>query len=502
MLPLVELTAEEIGRIVEAVPGGVSNVQDIYPLAPLQEGILFHHLMGDEGDVYLTPALLSFDSRVRADRFVAALQGVVDRHDILRTAVLWEGLSEPVQVVWRHASLVVEEVTLDGGGGDVAEQLRRRFDPRHYRFDVRQAPLMQVFLAEDAANGRWVLLWLLHHLVGDHTTLEVMQQEVQAHLLGQEDELPEPLPFRNFVAQARLGVSREEHEAFFTELLGDIEEATTPFGLSDVRGDGSEVTEAWRRVDASLARRLRAQARALGVSAASLCHLAFAQVLARVSGREDVVFGTVLLGRMQGGAGADWVPGLFINTLPVRIRVGEAGAAESVRRVHVQLARLLRHEHASLALAQRCSGVAAPAPLFSALLNYRHSERAGEALTGEAVEAWEGVQYLGGSERTNYPFGLSVDDLGEGFSLNAQVARPVDPECICSYMHTALEALVEALERAPATPVRCLDVLPESERRRLLVEWNATAAEYPREACVHELFEAQAAQRPDAIAVV
>ena len=134
------------------------------------------------------------------------------------------------------------------------------------------------------------------------------------------------------------------------------------------------IAEARLELDAGLAQRLRERARALGVSAASLCHLAWAQVLARVSGREDVVFGTVLFGRMQGGAGADRVLGLFINTLPVRIRVGEEGVEASVRRTHTLLAELLRHEHASLALAQRCSAVPAPAPLFSALLNYRHSQ--------------------------------------------------------------------------------------------------------------------------------
>ncbi len=157
-----------------------------------------------------------------------------------------------------------------------------------------------------------------------------------------------------------------------------MDEPTAPFGLTDVRGDGSGVEEARSLVDAGLARRLRKTARALGVSAASVFHLAWALVLARVSGREDVVFGTVLLGRMQGGEGADRVLGPCINTLPIRIHVGEKSAQESVRQTHTVLAQLMRHEHASLAVAQRCSAVAANAPLFSALLNYRHSQDASQ----------------------------------------------------------------------------------------------------------------------------
>ena len=237
------------------------------------------------------------------------------------------------------------------------------------------------------------MLLLFHHLAIDHTTLEVMQQEIQALLLGQAGQLPAPLPFRNFVAQARLGVSREEHEAFFKKMLGDVDEPTAPFGLTDVQGDGSGIEEARQPVDPLLARRLRERARALGVSAASVCHLAWAQVLARVSGRDDVVFGTVLFGRMQGGEGAERVLGLFINTLPVRIRIGDETVQDTVRETHTQLAQLLRHEHAPLALAQRCSAVAAPTPLFSALLNYRHSTAAARlpwklSMPGKGSSLW------------------------------------------------------------------------------------------------------------------
>jgi len=220
---------------------------------------------------------------------VNAMQAVIDRHDILRTAVIWEGLSEPVQVVWRKAVLPVEEVELDPAAEDLARQLYDRFNPRRYRIDVRQAPLLRVAIAYDPRQDRWLMVQLLHHLAGDHSTLEVMQEEIEAHLLGQADRLSAALPFRNLVAQARLGISREEHEAFFRKLLGDVDEPTAPFGLLDVQGDGTGIKEARMAADASLSRRLRERARRLGVSAASLCHLAWAQVLARVSGREDVV---------------------------------------------------------------------------------------------------------------------------------------------------------------------------------------------------------------------
>ncbi len=420
MLPLIDLTQEQVDRVVEAVDGGAANVQDIYPLAPLQEGILFHHRLTKGGDAYLLPSMLRFDSRERLDDYLRALQAVTDRHDILRTAFVWEGLAEPAQVVWRKATIPAEELTFDPTDGAVVTQLYDRFDRRHTRLDVTRAPLMRTAFAYDATDDKWILLIIRHHLIGDHTTVDIRHEEVQAHLLGRGEQLPVPLPFRNFVAQARLGMSKEEHEAFFRDLLGDVDEPTAPFGVLDVRSDGFATEEAQVEVEDDVARRLRELARKLGVTTATLFHLAWALVLARISGRGDVVFGTILFGRMQGGEGADRAMGLFINTLPIRMRIGDESVAAAARRMHVLLADLIRHEHASLALAQRCSAVAAPRPLFTSLLNYRHSPRMARELTGEAAVASAGMEPILSEERTNYPVAVSVDDMGDRFRITVQ----------------------------------------------------------------------------------
>ncbi|MGK6311331.1 amino acid adenylation domain-containing protein, partial [Variovorax sp. DT-64] len=215
MLTLVVLDADQVRRIEAAVPGGAANIQDIYPLAPLQEGILFHHRLQAQGDAYVGSQALGFDSRERLERFVHSLERVIARHDILRTAVLWEGLDEPVQVVCRQAPLRLQwlqgETSGDGdgeAGGDVAEQLAARVHPAHYRIDVRQAPMIHAVAAHDAARQRWLLQLPSHHLVLDHITLELVVREIALFEAGREEALPEPVPFRRFVAQARLGVSR------------------------------------------------------------------------------------------------------------------------------------------------------------------------------------------------------------------------------------------------------------------------------------------------------
>ncbi|MDX9669520.1 MULTISPECIES: non-ribosomal peptide synthase/polyketide synthase [unclassified Pseudomonas] len=501
MLTLVELDQATIDRLVEQVPGGAANVQDIYPLAPLQEGILYHHASGGEGDPYVMQSHFAFASRERFQAFAQALQTVIDRHDILRTAVFWQGLDAPVQVVWRRAELPVEAVLLPDADSDVLAYLHERFDARHFRLDVTRAPLMRLAHAWDEAGQRVVATLLFHHMALDHSALDVVRHEMRACLTGQSESLGRPVPFRNYVAQARLGVSEAEHEAFFRDMLGAIDEPTLPYGLQDVQGDGSHIVELSVPVETLLGQRLRAQARTLGVSVASLFHLGWAQVLAALTGKQQVVFGTVLMGRMQGAEAIDRALGIFINTLPLRVDIDSQDVRAAVNATHARLTTLMRHEHAPLALAQRCSHVVAPTPLFSTLLNYRHSHNVASA-SAQTLAAWDGISTLHSEERSNYPLTLSVDDLGDAFSLTLLASTQTDPQRICDYLHCALENLVLALEQAPQTPVNQLPILPAAELAQVLLGFNSTQVEFSNTLTIHQRFEARVAERPEAVAAV
>ncbi|MGN8084382.1 condensation domain-containing protein, partial [Variovorax sp. 22077] len=137
--------------------------------------MLFHHLLQTQGDAYITSHALGFDSRERLEGFVQSFNRVIERHDILRTAVLWEGLKEPVQVVQRHAKLELQWLEEDGSNAaDVPAQLQAHVDPAHYRIDVQQAPMIHAIAAHDPAQGRWLLQLPSHHMVLDHTTLDFL----------------------------------------------------------------------------------------------------------------------------------------------------------------------------------------------------------------------------------------------------------------------------------------------------------------------------------------
>ncbi|NVZ54246.1 amino acid adenylation domain-containing protein [Pseudomonas sp. B6002] len=463
-----------LARIVASIPGGAANIQDIYPLAPLQEGLLYHHIT-DEHDPYQQQALFSFARRDQLDAFAQALQQVINRHDILRTSLVWDALEQPMQVVWRTAPLRVEPM------GEHPAPL-----------DLRQAPLMALDYAEEPHAQRWIARLRFHHLVNDATSTTILMQEIRAHLLGQQAQLPVPVPYRNVVVQARSPARQAAHEGFFREQLGDVDEPTLAYGLQERQADRAQTEEAARPLSDSLNQRLRGQARGLGVSVASLFHLAWAQVLGRVSSRDDVVFGTVLLGRLQAGEGADRALGMFINTLPLRLRLAGQSVADALRDTHARLSALLVHEQASLALAQRCSSAS---PLFNSLLNYRHTDAERD------LTLVPGIALISSEDILSYPLMLTVDDTANGFLLKAKAPRKVGAERLLDYLETVLTHLVEALEHAPQTPLREVPVLPAGELNTLLVDFNATETDYPDTLTVQALFEAHARHTPHAIAV-
>jgi hypothetical protein len=440
LLPLIALDQSQIDAIVSSVPGGERNVQDIYPLSPLQEGILFHRLL-DERDTYVLSVLLALPSRERIDDLVTALNRVIARHDILRSAVLWEHLPRPLQVVYRSASLPVEEIALDERH-DAVLQLREQMKPQAAKQNLRQAPLMRLQVTAKPYDGNWYAVLRVHHLVCDHQTLMTILAESASYLTGRDDKLPPSSPYRSYIAQVLADDKRHAAEAYFRSRLSDIREPTAPFGLFDVRGDGNQSKESFLTLDALLAERVRTQAKRLHLSPARLFHTAWALVVARTTGLNEVVYGTVLLASQQRGAQAQRMLGMAVNTLPLRLGLQGVTAEELAKQTHQELSSLLQYEEAPLTLAQSCSGVEGTAPLFTSVLNFRHTRQDTDAPDLAAA----GIRFIARDDGwTNYPVAVTVDDPRTTFSLRAQTDRRVDPTRIVQYLQTAVQSLVKAL---------------------------------------------------------
>jgi amino acid adenylation domain-containing protein len=493
---LVSLDVEGLDRALRDAPEGESNVQDVYPLSPLQEGMLFHHLLNEKSDSYVLQTLLLFESREHVDSLIRALQAVIDRHDALRSAIRWEGLARPLQIVHRQVTLPIEELALDSSR-DALEQMQELMTPGRQTIDLRCAPLMKLQIAGDTA-GRWYALLHRHHIVFDHESWNIAFGEALSIMQGRA-ELPIPQPYRAYVEEC-LAQPPELAEAFFRAKLGDIEEAPAPFGLAAGRATGLDMREARGVIDVDLSQRIRARAQACGVSAARLLHAAWGLVVALTSGRDDVVFGTVLLDSERRRVRAQHMVGLFVNTLPLRLKLQGISAAQLIEQVDEGLKELLTHQQSSLALAQRCSGLSGSAPLLTSVLNYRYS--AGHSVVDQTRSSvgTAGVRVVAHQYRTNYPIGLTVDNLGDAFALIAQTETSIDPNRVLEYLQHVLRELLDALENDPGKPALSLLTLPEKERRQVVVGFNADRKSNPQ-GLVHESIEAHAGRSPERTAI-
>ncbi len=496
MVPLVSLTNSQLDEIAEQVPGGAGNIKDIYPLAPLQEGVLFVHSMNEQNDPYVTSFMYEMKHKAGLDTLIDSLNFLLARHDVLRTAVLWRGRPQALQVVQKDVKLPVS--WLEENAEQSAQQVIAELAEGPQWLDIERAPLLQLQVCQDAQTGYYYALLQSHHLIVDHVAMEVIQDELTIYAQGEADTLPEPASYRQFIADTLARVESLDVAEFFGEKLGHITEPTLPYGLSDTLGDGSDIKECKVSLDSALSETIRAYAKTHQVSPAAIFHAAWALVVSACSGQQDVVFGTVLTGRMNGRGGVERLLGMLINTLPLSLRLGTQTADAFIAEVDSQLKALLPYEQISLAQAQKHSGLTSDVPLFSAMLNYRHSPKSTEE-TEENV-ADEDITVLTSQERTNYPFNLSVNDFGvaHAFGLDLQISDLVDVERVAGYVQSALQQLVQARQ---ADTINNVSVLPQSEQQHLLVELNQTGMEYDNRACIQQLFESQANSAPDAIAL-
>jgi len=479
------------------------SVDDVYPLTPMQEGILFHVLYAPGSGSYLNQYVFTLRGPVDPDALREAWQRVVDREPVLRTAFAWEGLEKPLQVVRSRAALPWETHDWRGDPPGIRRARLEAFleAERSRDLDPTRPPLTRVALVR-TTDDEWELVWTYHHLLLDGWSISLLLRDVVAEYGAGASHgthvPPRRRPFRDHVTRL-LRQDPARAEAYWRGALEGFARPT-PLGV-----DGGEAREeegfgaVERRLSLEATAALRAFAQRSRVTSGTLVLGAWAVLLARYSGEEDVVFGATVSGRSPELEGMDEMVGLFINTLPVRARVeGGTRVAEWLAGLQREQHAAREHDHVPLTQVQRWSEVPAGLPLFDSLVvfeNHPVREVAEMGGRGFAVEAWRGIGW------SHYPVGVTVVP-GDRLELTLGFRRGRIEADAAERMLGHLDRLLEVLAEDPERRVAELDLLGQAERGRVLETWGRAETDHPVGDCVHALFEAQAGRTPDAVALV
>ena len=503
--PLVRLSQGQLDRVIQE-SGGARAVQDVYPASPLQQGMLFHSLYEPDSTVYVVSLGWRLEGELDEAAFEGAWGEVVGRHELLRTGFVGQELEVPLQVVQRQVQLPFERQDWRGLGNAQQEE---RFEAlfradRERGFDFARPPLMRVTLIRTQEQEHRVI-WSHHHALLDGWSVPLLVNEVlgcyRALRAGERPQLGVVRPYREYLGWLQ-GQDLGKAQAYWRQRLAGLE-GPTPLGID--RGGRSERGGArqqadYRRVLGLELSRVEEFARQQQVTVNTLALGAWGLLLSAYSGSGDVVFGVTVSGRPTELLEAERRVGLFINTLPLRVRVrAQETVGELLQELQRRQGELLEYQYSALVDVQRWSGLSGQGGLFESGFVFENYP-----VEGTAVRALHGSLRIAGTgsvERPHYPLVLQVAARG---SLTLNVIYDTE-----RFERETIERLAEHFERVLAGIVadaqrRCGEVslLSEAQRQQLLVEWNATQTEYPRQHTLAELFAAQAARTPEAVALV
>ncbi|HWG99483.1 MAG TPA: AMP-binding protein, partial [Pilimelia sp.] len=471
-----------------------SGLADILPLSPLQEGLLFQTRLRDDGpDVYLGQTVLTLRGELDADRLRGAAQSLLRRHPQLRAAFRYRRSGEAVALIPHDVTLPWRDVDLAGLAP--AERDRRvaalLAEDRADRFDPERPPLLRCTLLR-LGDATYRLVLTSHHLVLDGWSTPLLVRDLFA---GYADRaLPPVTPYRDYLTW----LSKQDRvaaEAAWTAALADLAEPTrvAPAGADAPATPPEAVTV---DLPAALTAAVSALARSRGITLNTVVQAAWALLLAELTGRTDVVFGTVVSGRPADLPGIESMVGLLINTVPVRVRLDPAEPFDALlARVQDEQARLLEHRHLGLAAIQRLAGLGELFDTLAVFENYPFDP----AGVHEPAPGLRLVD-VDGTEANHYP--LSVTAVpGPRLRLTLGYRTDLVDRAYVERAAAGLLRLCETLAADPRTPVGRIAALDDDERRRTLAAWNATARPVRGES-VPELFEARVRACPDATALV
>ncbi|HEX3095204.1 MAG TPA: condensation domain-containing protein, partial [Candidatus Angelobacter sp.] len=501
-VPLVVLSQSDIERL-ESEHG---EIEDILPLTPVQEGMLFFAFYDAGGpDVYNLQIMLGLEGPLDETALQNAAKTLLGRHKNLCVAFEHKDFDRPVQIIPKDFSLPWN--TLDFSSLE-PEQSERRWAEvvqrdRLARFSPNVSPLFR-FLLVRFAPEEFRLLITTHHMLVDGWSVPLMIPELQTFYEqhGSAAALPRVTAYRDYLAWLS-SRDRSATEAAWKETLAGLEEGTRLSPLASL-GDPKIPERIIVELDEGLTRQLTEQARARNLTVNTIVQGAWAVLLSRHTGREDIVFGSTVNGRSPEIAGVESMIGLLINTVPTRVRLRSADSfSDLVSRLNQEQSRLLAHQYLGLVEIQRLTRLH---ELFDTLVVFENFPRGTENKSRtEEVDAQPSgaVRFtvVDLNDAAHYPLTVVV---APGRQLSVYFTYHPDhfDAHFVELLGRRFMRLLAAYATAPDQPVASIDLLDARERRQIVAEFNQTHTEYPRNKTMMELFAEQVQRRGEELAVV
>lgn len=484
----------------------MKNVEDVYPLSAMQEGMLFDALYEPGSGAYV----MQVSSRIEGDFDVAAFQRswevIVERHPCLRSALIWERVERPLQIVRKEVTLSWDQPDWRGLPDNEQEKALQHYiqAERERGFNFVQAPLMRMALIR-LKETQYQFLWSCSHLVMDGWSSNIVFEELftyyRCYSEGREPVRSRAKPYRDLIGWMQQQ-NKSDAEHFWRSNLADftlptVFESEQPKLIQD-RYDCPQYRQLFTLVNSDALSKLQSIARQHRLTLNTLVQGAWAWLLGSYSGAGEVVFGVTFTVRPVSLSGADTIVGPMVNTLPMRVAIRrELPLLDWLKVLQNHQVNVRKYEYSSLVEVKGWSEVPPKLPLFESIVVFQNYPMARGTL-----ELCDNLRFLSTQVITStaYPLTLVVEPA-EQMSLNMLFdQRRFSASTIEGTLHN-LQMLLVAIADNPEQRVGELTLLTSSERQQLLMEWNDTATSYQGGSCIHELFEKQAQKTPQGLAV-
>ncbi|MEB3282826.1 MAG: amino acid adenylation domain-containing protein [Lyngbya sp.] len=479
------------------------HIEDIYPLSPMQQGMLFHSLLAPESGAYIVQSCYEIQGSLNRTAFEQAWQEVINRHSILRTAFVWEKLEKPLQVVGREVKAVTvyqdwQHLTPEQQQSQLNFLLKNQ---RKQGFNLAKPPLMSFNLIQ-VQNNIYQFIWTYHHLLLDGWSVPLIIKELinlyETITKGQKLSLEKPRPYRDYIAWLQQQ-DLSNAQTFWSKILKGLTTPTTISRKTDrLKSKNQNYQEQQLKLSEEVTAKLKFFAKQHQVTINSLVQAAWALILSFYSGEHDVIFGATYSGRPTNLINAEQIVGVFINTLPVRIYIdGKATLLEWIKQLQSQQIEAQQYQYIPLVEIHRLSEISRNLPLFESLVIFENYPV--DAALKQSVKNLK-IKNVSAQEQTNYPltlYAVSDSQLSLKVVYDSEHFNSVTIALILENLNTLLLSIITN----PQQKLYQLSLLSQSEQHKLLVDWNQTQTTFKNLACIHQLFETQAQQTPDAIAI-